>query len=137
MTAAAQIDNQQTADQIAAEAMAVCIARDNDTFRKAIAVFGGKSPINLSGQMVHTQGVAALDVMDQLTLFKAVRTFSGFSDENDPNGEHDFGAIDHGDVRYFWKIDCYADERCTHGSEDPSDTTQTYRVLTVMCASEY
>ncbi len=121
----------------AAEARAVCIARDNDAFRTAIAVFGGKSPINLSGQMVHTQGVAALDVMDQLTLFKAVRTFSGFSDESDPNGEHDFGAIDQGGEKYFWKIDYYADKGCTHGSDDPSDPTKTYRVLTVMRASEY
>lgn len=137
MTAATQIDNQQTSDQTAAEAMAVCIARDNDTFRTNIDVLGGKPTKPIRGQMVYTQGVNALDVIDKLALFSAVRSFSDFSEENDPNAEHDFGAIDHGDVRYFWKIDCYADESCTHGSEDPSDPTQTYRVLTVMCASEY
>lgn len=122
---------------VATEARAVCIARDNDTFRTSIDVLGGKPPANLQGQMVYTQGVNALDVTDKIALFEAVRRYSKFSEDNDPNGEHDFGAIEQAGIRYFWKIDIYADRSCTLGSEDPTDPAQTYRVLTVMRADEY
>jgi len=37
--------------------------------------------------------------------------------------------------RYFWKIDYY-DRSLRFGAEDPSDTTETVRVLTLMHASE-
>jgi Protein of unknown function (DUF3768) len=58
-----------------------------------------------------------------------------------PYGEHDFGAFDSRDVRFFWKIDYY--DRASYavgdeyGSDDPSDPVKTYRVLTVMLAEEY
>jgi hypothetical protein len=45
-----------------------------------------------------------------------------------PTAKHDFGAIDEGGERYFWKIDSY--DRAT----DPAATT---RVLTIMRADEY
>jgi len=32
-----------------------------------------------------------------------VRAFDAFTNDNDPHGEHDFGAIDEGGVRCFWK----------------------------------
>lgn len=50
-------------------------------------------------------------------------------------GERDFGAFDHAGERIFWKIDYY-DRTLRHGSEDPSDPTQTVRLLTIMFASE-
>lgn len=53
-------------------------------------------------------------------------------------GEHDFGSIDHPVIgKIFWKIDYYADSACVFGSEDPSDPTKSYRVLTIMLVFEY
>ncbi len=127
----------ETQIDVTTEARAVCIARDNDTFRTSIDILGGTPPTNLQGQMVYTQGVNALDVTDKIALFEAVRRFSNFCEDNDPNGEHDFGAIEQAGIRYFWKIDIYADRSCTDGCEDPTDPSQTYRVLTVMRADEY
>jgi hypothetical protein len=64
--------------------------------------------------------------------------FSRFDEDNDPHGEHDFGAMDVPEAgRVFWKIDCYADGAMEHGSEDPADPRRSFRVLTVMLASEY
>ncbi len=61
-----------------------------------------------------------------------------FSEDNDPHGEHDFGGFDiHGVGKVFWKIDYYADAKCEWGSEEPSDITRCYRVLTIMRAEEY
>lgn len=39
--------------------------------------------------------------------------------------------------KIFWKIDYYADKSCTEGAEDPSDAARSFRVLTIMLASEY
>ena len=133
-----QITPQSAAEaDIAAEARAVCIARDNDAFRKRIAVFGGKPPSHLAGRMVYTRGVDMLDTIKLLDLLAAIRAVSEFDEENDPHGEHDFGAIEQDGEKYFWKIDIYADRSCTEGCEDPTDPSQTYRVLTVMQAREW
>jgi hypothetical protein len=65
-----------------------------------------------------------------------VESFDSFTEDNDPHGEHDFGAFEHEGQRIFWKIDYYARDR-EHGSENPADPKQTVRVLTIMLASEY
>ena len=59
-----------------------------------------------------------------------------FLKDNDPHGEHDFGALEYLGQNLFWKIDYYAPDML-HGSEDPSDIAKTVRVLTIMLASEY
>ena len=58
-----------------------------------------------------------------------------FTDDNDPHGEHDFGIVEHGGVRSFWKIDYY-DREMQMLSPDPADPSVTTRVLTVMLAEE-
>ncbi len=62
--------------------------------------------------------------------------FDSFTEDNDPHGEHDFGAFEHAGQRIFWKIDYYAPDM-EHGSENPADPQQTVRVLTIMLAREY
>lgn len=42
----------------------------------------------------------------------------------------------HNGEKIFWKIDYYAPD-LVHRSEDPFDTKQTVRVLTIMLAAEY
>ena len=90
----------------------------------------------VGGMVMITAGVEAMPVEQRRSLLAKVRAFDAFTDDNDPHGEHDFGAIDEGDVRYFWKLDCY-DRATEMGSPDPADPGVTTRVLTVMLADEY
>jgi hypothetical protein len=74
------------------------------------------------GHLVLTAGVSALEAEQVRAAVDAVRAFDQFDD--DPYGEHDFGAVDGGGgEKLFRKIDY-----------DPAKTT---RVLTIMLASEY
>jgi Protein of unknown function (DUF3768) len=103
------------------------IAELNDLCRKAMGV---------AGRVFRTQGIAALPLPDQSAIFEKVELFDDFTEDNDPHGEHDFGAFEHEGERIFWKIDYYAPDM-EHGSENPADPKQTVRVLTIMLASEY
>jgi hypothetical protein len=85
-------------------------------------------------RLVITQGIAALDDLD--AVIEQVRRFSDFTPDNDPYGEHDFGAFEYVGNTVFWKIDCYDLDLLMH-SPDPADPSVTARVLTVMLAEEY
>jgi hypothetical protein len=89
-----------------------------------------------STKVLLTRMVAALPELELAELRRAVAAFDTFTEDNDPYGERDFGAIELGGERYFWKIDYY-DRSLRFGAEDPSDTSETMRVLTLMHASEY
>jgi hypothetical protein len=113
------------------------IAALNDRFRSGFFIpsFG---PRLVPGRVVCTSGIAALPPEMQIHIWAAVSEFNAFTGDNDPHGEHDFGAFDvDGYGKIFWKIDYYADKSCTFGSEDPADISQCFRVLTIMLASEY
>lgn len=103
------------------------IRRLNDCFRRSM-VFGGT--------IILTTGVAHLAPERLAELLQAVRRFDAFTPDNDPHGEHDFGAIDLGDIRYFWKIDYYG-RNDNYASTDPANPAATRRVLTIMRADEY
>jgi hypothetical protein len=98
----------------------------NDRFRQTF----------LGGRVMMTAGVAAMGDDDRRTLIERVRRFDEFTPDNDPHGEHDFGSIDLGGCRYFWKIEYY-DPALTSGSSDASDEAATQRVMTLMRADEY
>lgn len=99
----------------------------NDGFRRSLFV---------GGRLVVTDHVALLPELRKIKVLKAVREFSNFHGDNDPYGEHDFGAVVVDGERYYWKIDYYAPDMM-HGSENPADPRVTRRVLTIMHASEY
>ena len=103
------------------------IAQLNDQFRKAAGQ---------GGHVYMTQGIQALPPEDIFQVLNLVKTFNDFSEDNDPYGEHDFGAFDFKGERIFWKIDYY-DKSMQFGSEDPADPEATERVMTVMLAREY
>ena len=105
------------------------IAALNDQFRSD----PGKYRKN---KVVMTASVSALYQSYRDSLMRQVRAFSDFNEENDPFNEHDFGAIDFLNTKYFWKIDYY-DANLESGSDDPANDDVTTRVLTVMEASEY
>jgi Protein of unknown function (DUF3768) len=121
--------NEEKAKQIAAQ---------NGLFRLNFFVptFG---PRPVPGRVVCTRGISALPPVTQICIWGAVSRFDNFTEGDDPHGEHDFGAFDLPGVpeKIFWKIDYYADNSCTFGSEDPADPAQCFRVLTIMLASEY
>lgn len=88
------------------------------------------------GRVMVTAGIAALSEVERAAIIGAVRAFDDFGVDNDPHGEHDFGAVEVGEVRGFWKIDAY-DRDLRFGSPDPADPAATVRVLTIMLAEEY
>ena len=83
-----------------------------------------------------TRSIAALGEERVCAIVDAVKAYDTFNGDNDPHGEHDFGAFDDGDERVYWKIDYY-DADCVYGSEDPTDPEKTTRVLTILLAEDY
>ena len=97
------------------------------------------------GKVMITAGIQAMDPEAQARVLAAVRAFDAFTDENDPWGEHDMGALDvevdgpgFGSTthRIFFKHD-YFDPTLSFLSDDPADPSKTVRVLTIMLADEY
>ena len=89
------------------------------------------------GMVVATSGINEMFEGDMKDILKRVKYFSDFNEGNDPHEEHDFGNFEHNSNKIFWKIDYFSDSRMEFGSEDPSDPDKTFRVLTIMLASEY
>lgn len=98
----------------------------NDAFRRTF----------VGGAVMITAGVEAMPLDHRRALLQKVRSFEAFGEDNDPHGEHDFGAVDEAGERYFWKLDYY-DRTMESGSPDPADPAVTTRVLTIMRADEY
>jgi hypothetical protein len=106
---------------------AAAIAALNDAFRKDPRA----API---GSIVATRGIVALSEAIQQELLLKVQEFTP---DNDPHREHDFGSVEAGGVKAFWKIDYYGDPSFSTGAEDPSDPYNSFRVMTIMLADEY
>jgi hypothetical protein len=102
------------------------IRKLNDQFRQSLR----------GGVLVMTAGVIALGQDRQLKILEAVAKFDLFEEENDPHGEHDFGALKVEEDRLFFKIDYYDQDLSAH-SPDPADPSVTKRLLTIMLADEY
>lgn len=98
----------------------------NDAFRTSLN----------GGRVMMTAGIDALDGDVKAMIIRKVATFSDFNADNDPHGEHDFGAIEVAGLKVFWKIDAY-DRTMTYGSEDTANPDVTTRVMTIMLADEY
>ena len=103
------------------------IRRLNDELRK------GRSP---NSKIIITSGIQSLGAVAVAKLVRAIAAFDQFNEDNDPHSEHDFGALDFGGHRVFWKLDYY-NESLERGSEDPANPDVTTRVMTVMLAEEY
>jgi hypothetical protein len=67
---------------------------------------------------------------------RQVANFEAFSEDNDPYGEHDFGAVMVDGKRVFFKVDYY-DRAKEWLSPDPADPAKTCRVMTILLAEEY
>jgi len=100
----------------------------NDEFRKTFEPG--------TGTVVMTRAVSQLPPETITEIVKGVKTFDAFTEDNDPNGEHDFGNFKLDDLTIWFKIDYY-NRDMTAGSEDPSDPEQTMRVLTILFPEDY
>ena len=89
-----------------------------------------------NGSVMLTIGIQERGSEFAVAALKAIRSFEAFSDDNDPWGEHDFGAVEVLGEKVFFKIDYYTPD-LTAGSENPANDGETHRVLTIMLASEY
>lgn len=98
----------------------------NDAFRTSF----------IGGRVLITPGIQALEESVLQKLVQNIQCFSDFTPDNDPYGEHDFGAVELDGLRAFWKIDYY-DKSMTFRSANPGDPEQTTRVLTLMLVEEY
>ena len=110
-------------------------AQLNDAFRGSIMFFNDTEHTP-KGQFVMTRGVMALGPDARLAATRAVAAFQAFTPDNDPNGFHEFGAVEVLGTRVWFKIDAY-DVNYEYGSPDPSNPEQTRRVLTLLLPSEY
>jgi uncharacterized protein DUF3768 len=79
----------------------------NDNFRSTF----------VGGRVLMTEGVNALPTDTKARVLLAVQSFSNFTKDNDPHGEHDFGTFKIEGETYFFKIDYYALDM-DGGSED-------------------
>lgn len=88
------------------------------------------------GRIVLTAGIQALGQTAVNEIVAAIRTFSAFTPDNDPYGEHDFAAITVNGTKIYYKIDYY-DRDLQYQSPDPTNPAITIRVMTIMLACEY
>ncbi|WP_317056548.1 DUF3768 domain-containing protein [Roseovarius rhodophyticola] len=88
------------------------------------------------GSIMLTLGIQENGGEFAVAAVRAVREFDDFSDDNDPWGEHDFGAIKVNGQKVLFKID-YLDPSLEKVSENPANEGCTHRVLTIMLGSEY
>jgi len=108
---------------------AAAIARGNDALRTSL----GFGPVT-GGRVVMTRALAALPPADLAVILRAVATFTAFTPANDPYQEHDCATLEAAGQRVIWKIDYYENDQLEFGAEDPRTS---YRVLTIMLASDY
>ncbi|AUR22549.1 DUF3768 domain-containing protein [Phaeobacter inhibens] len=111
------------------------IAEQNDRFRMTWG-----ADFTIAGQIVMTQAVAALSPAWIARMMQAIQHFDEFTEDNDPYGDHCFGAVEitiGDETKTIWfKIDLY-DWNLEYGAEDPTDLEKTKRVMTVLFPSDY
>lgn len=113
------------------------IATQNDVFRK-LACLGIPPEHPIPGRMHVTRSLIEAGDGFMAEAVKAAGEFDVFEPENDPDGWHDFGAVEIRGEKVFWKIDLYeANSDFRYGAEAPDNPATTIRVLTIMMARDW
>ncbi|MFK7882345.1 DUF3768 domain-containing protein [Roseobacter sp.] len=111
------------------------VGEQNDRFRNTWG-----ADFTIPGQIVQTNGVAALSFAWQAKIMTTVMQFSEFTEDNDPYLKRDFGAfaltIDGKTEHFLWKVDLY-DRDYRYGTDDDANPDVTRRVLTLMLSTDY
>ncbi|MCD6311859.1 MAG: DUF3768 domain-containing protein [Elusimicrobia bacterium] len=95
------------------------IAKENDELRRSIPDITKPNIIRI------TEGIKSMGHKSVQNILRRVRTFSKFTENNDPCGHHNFGCFRYRGKNIFWTID-----NC--GGKDVYNL-----VLTVMLDSEW
>ena len=117
------------------------IAAQNDVFRRRMgSVVAGafhSGGADLRGRVFATATGAARGRPFVLACLRAIGGVTNFPPEDDPDGLHDFGAVEVEGARVWWKIDLYSADRLEWGSEHPDDPARTYRVPTLLFPEDW
>lgn len=117
-------------DQIDSDETITLLRTQNDAFR-------AKWPSDpLEGKWLHTHAVHERGLAFTDRAYKAVRYEAEFDEDIDPHQEHSMGRIVINGETLWFKIDYY-DPSYECGSEDPTATNQTRRVLTILFPEDY
>ena len=73
------------------------------------------------GRVMLTAGVAALPDAMRIEALAAVQAFDPFDADDDPGGEHEFGAVEIGNLELYCKIEYY-DRNLKFTFPDPVNT---------------
>lgn len=105
------------------------IAELNDAFRRSFQ--GGE--VNSSWKFATLPADTAQKALD------AIKNQDSFPADDDPRGEHNFGALTVDGQEIVWKIDYFTDKYPNEElhSDDPADPEKTTRVMTIMLLEEY
>jgi len=122
--------------EIGSEDHAKRVAQQNDQFRRWHCIGERKPGVFVPGQSVWTAAFEARDPEFKRAALEAIGAIKTFEAHNDPDGFHDFGAIEIDGETVWFKIDHY-DQNYHYGSEDPSDLKATCRVLTILFPSDW
>ena len=95
------------------------IAKENDELRHSIPNITKPNVLRI------TEGIKSMGHESVQNILRRVRTFSKFTEDDDPYGHHNFGYFRHRGKKIFWTIDDY-------GGEDDCNL-----ILTVMLADEW
>ena len=113
------------------------IAAQNDAFRK-LACLGRPPEQPIQGRMHVTRSLMEAGDGFMAEAVKTTGEFDVFEPENDPEGWHDFGAVEIRGETVLWKIDLYeAGSDFRYGAETPDNPATTMRVLTIMMAHDW
>lgn len=113
------------------------IAAQNDAFRK-LAYLGIAPEAPIQGRMHVTRSLMEAGDGFMAEAVNVTGAFDTFEPENDPEGWHDFGAVEIQGETVFWKIDLYeSDSDFRYGAEAPDNPETTMRVLTIMMARDW
>ena len=102
------------------------IRKLNDAFRTSF----------IGGKVMLTLGIRAKSDIEQTEILERVINFNDFNKNNDIYGEHDYLSFDYKGEKIIAKIDYY-DKNMKYHSPDPSDSSKTARVMTILTASEW
>ncbi len=115
------------------------VAEQNDAFRRnaCLAIpYAPGDPV-LMGQLVATRAIHARGGPFVQACLAAIGRVTDFPADNDPDGFHDFGAVEVEGTTVWFKLDLFDGSDLIYGSEAPDNPARTYRVLTILLPGDW